>query len=304
MNEKLIQAEQIVSKRFNPKDENYGILVLSCYALLTKFENYTPVIKELYETCEFHIGNKPLVELLQDEKFSFKILDKHLNVNTLVGLSTTGNNSFFESKKNCYTKTTPKIFCSTIDKETEALDTMIHELSHLIKSRINNVYIDSKGNIIKRSGLQISRKNKHTNEALDEAINSLQTSDMTEKIKELNPKNMRQEIKVFYDKLNQKQLGGISGEIELAILLLPLWDNEQFKSTIEDNIVEGKLDIIENDFNQIIGNSQAFSEFSEAFDIIRSSKKMNKTAINRANFILNICKLYNLKSQYIKKFIK
>lgn len=304
MNEKLIQAEKIVAKRFNKNDENYGILVLSCYGLLTKFENYTPLIENIYETCEFYIGNKPLIELLKNEGFNLKLINKHIDINSLVGLSATGECFLFASKRSFYTKAQPKIFCSTVDKETEALDTMIHELSHLLKSKINGIYTDSKGNIINRSGLQISIKNKCINEALDEAINTLQTSDMTEKIKELNTQNMSKEIKVFYDKLNQKELGGISGEIGLAFLLLPLWTNEHFKSIIENNIVEGNLALIENDFNRIIGNDYAFSDFSEAFDIIKNSKKVNKTVLNRADFIIDTGKLYNLKSKNEKKLTK
>lgn len=304
MNEKLIQAEKIVAKRFNKNDENYGILVLSCYGLLTKFENYTPLIENIYETCEFYIGNKPLIELLKNEKFNFRLINKHMDINSLVGLSATGDCFLFTSKKDSYTKEQPKVFCSTVDKETEALDTMIHELSHILKSRINGIYMDSKGNIINRSGLQLSSKKICINEALDEAINALQTSDMTEKIKDLNTENMIKEIKMFYDKLNQKELGGISGEIDLAFLLLPLWTNEHFKAVIENNIVEGNLEVIENDFNRIIGNDYAFLNFSEAFDIIKNSKKVNKLVHNRANFIIDIGKLYNINSKNEKKLIK
>lgn len=304
MNEKLIQAEKIVSKRFKKNNENYGILVLSCYGLLTKFENYTPLIEDLYENCEFYIGNKPLIELLKKEGFNFKFINKHINLNKLVGLAATGDCFLFASKRNPYEISQPKIFCSTIDKETEALDTMIHELSHLLKSRINGIYMDSKGYIINRSGLQLSSKNIRINEGLDEAINTLQTSDMTEKIKELNTQNMSKEIQEFYDRLNPKELGGISGEMDLAILLLPLWNNEHFKEVIENNIVEGNLETIENDFNAIMENDYAFSQFSEAFDIIKNSKKVNKLVLNRANFIMDTGRLYNLKSKNEKKLIK
>lgn len=306
MKEKLIQAERIVSTRYNKNDKNYGILVISCYCLLTKFEIYTPLIKDLYENCEFYIGNKPLLELLHDGNFNIQLLDKNIDINEIVGLSITGNNLVFGTEKNKTKKQPPQIFCSTIHKETEALDTIIHELSHLLKSKIHNVYIDSNGNKIKRSGLQIEIENnkEYLNIGLDEAINTLQTSEMTEEVKRLNPNIMSIEVKSFYDKLNFAELGGISGNEIISTLLLLLWNNEHFKSNIENNIIEGNLDTIENDFNQVMKNNQAFKVFSEAFDIVITRDKLDKIALNRVAFIINMSKIYNIKSKAYKTYIK
>lgn len=306
MTELLEKSEQIVSKNHNEDYEYYGLLVLTCYALLCKFEPYEEIIKELFDTCEFHIENKPLFQIIYKENFSIETINSHLDLGSLVGLANSGEDLHYDAELDCYIKTPPSIYCSAECDATELLDTTIHELAHLVKGRINNSFIDEDNNSYKRSGIQLMCEETETymNLALDEAINTLQTADMSKYIKDLINTPMNKKVKEFYNKLNQDNLGQISGNELVANLLLPLWNNEHFKSNIESNIVEGNIDLIENDFNSIIRNENAFNDFSEAFDIVDQQPDVNDSLINRYQYIQAISKLYDTSCELLKRYNK
>lgn len=65
MNKYLRQAESIVSRKFDKSDENYGLLVMGWFALLSKFvDEYLPIVEKVMLETDFYIGKKSLSELL------------------------------------------------------------------------------------------------------------------------------------------------------------------------------------------------------------------------------------------------
>ena len=64
---RLIEAESIVRQRYSEDDPNYGLLVMGCYALLSKFGDlYYPIVEKVMLETDFYIGDKPLSELLAE----------------------------------------------------------------------------------------------------------------------------------------------------------------------------------------------------------------------------------------------
>ena len=301
MNDKFILAEQIVSSRFKKDNLYYGLYVLSCYGLLTKFEDYTDIIKYLFKDCEFYTTEKPLNEL-NYESYEFNIDN---DFGEVVGLSDIGRDFYLEEDKLItYNYTNPKIFCSTVNGPNETINTVIHELSHLIKSCIKTFYKEN-DSIIQRCGLYTIEETKEnhflsSNSTLDEVINVLQVSDMLKEIKKLNSDDMSDEVKFFFNKLNLDDLDKHIGYETGVMLLLPLWKNDKFKDLIEDNIVIGNIETIKDGFNKFIGINDEFSYFSSSLDMIIDVENSDDEILEHGIHIESIVDLFNLKTSDYK----
>lgn len=303
MEEKLKLANQIIDKYYSKNDKYYGLYILSCYGLLTKFEDYIEIVDDLFSKCKFIITNKSIPELLSD--LGEDITDDYIETDTeyLEGLTDLGIGYYLkDGKPISYVDHHPIVYLTTKHGMSLLLDTTIHELSHIVKGRINVVDIDYEESIIERCGLRQIVTTKSNNEIwnnhlLDEVINVLQVHDMLLNIKDIDTRIMDKETKSFYKKLKKKDLEKPNGYEVGVMLLKPLWDNNHFKSLIEDNIVEGNIQNIEDEFNKIIGNNNAFSNFSLAIDIIFDTDNYDEYEIlERGVYIDSIVKLYNLKT--------
>lgn len=303
MKEKLVKAEEIVGQRFHKSDCYYGLLVLSCYALLTKFENYIDIIDHRFQTTQFYIENEPIDKLLL--RTGNTVMMNDINIKTLervLGLSNSGN-VFLLNKNQKLVRAKQgngEVLCTITGDYNQDLNTLIHELSHLIKSFMNSIFIAGKDTAITRNGLSVIERVRvnggyqvfEKNTILDEVVNVLQTSEMLKEIANLDQEMMDEEIQQVFQRLNLKTLGNeTSGFAEEINLFMPLWNNEHFKEMIENNIVDGNLDKIEKDFNTAIGDLNIFRPFSDSFDIMYHSTGIEKQT--RIDYVTSIIQLYN-----------
>lgn len=311
MDIKLLFAEQIVENKFSKEDNNYGLLVLSCYGLLTKFEDYYDIIKEIFNTCEFYIENKSIIDLLKEKDIDSKSLFPEIaEIYYTHGLTVNGKHASIIDGKDFNPKN-HQIFCSTMYGENDTLNTLVHELAHLVKSSINSSFIKLDESIILRNGINLTEYKSINQEkyvidtfsSLDEVINTLQTTDMLQEIKKLNKNHMNPVVQKTFNQLDLETLDYISGYEIGATLLFLLWNNEHFKENIEENIVIGNIDNIVSDFDNIVGETNTFYNFSESFDIIDTSDD-NEIISNRANYIITISQLYDIKSKKCKGYKK
>lgn len=305
MKDRLLLAEQIVSSRFKKDNIYYGMYVLSCYGLLTKYEDYSDIIKKLFETCEFYITNKQLKELNYDI-YEFDVNDDN---GEILGFSDIGKDCYIDNDELIiYNYTNPKFFCSTKNGPNETINTVIHELSHLIKSSIKTFYKEN-NSIIQRCGLYKIEETEENyifsfNSSLDEVINVLQVSDILKEIKKLSIDNLNEETKKFFNKLDLEDLEKLIGYETGVMLIEPLWKNNSFKNLIEDNIVIGNIDKIEDEFNKTIGINNGFSYFSSSFDMIMDSENSEDEILEHVMHIESIVNLYNLKTNDCKVYQK
>ena len=135
MKELLKQAESIINKRFDKNDPNYGLLVMGCFALLSKFgEDYTPIVERVMLETEFYIGKKPLSELLKeggiDAEDAFRGEEFYDTEMTVTAISSPGVYlSIGENGKIVFERETPAIFCITIGEDANAiLNAFVHEV--------------------------------------------------------------------------------------------------------------------------------------------------------------------------------
>lgn len=312
MNKYLRQAESIISRRFDKSDENYGLLVMGCFALLSKFgDEYLPIVEKVMLETDFHIGNKPLSELLNEGGISaedaFRGEEFYDTEITVTAISSPGIDLWVEDGKIMMEKETPAIFCTTIDGDaTTILNAFVHEVAHLIKSTVNVVYSDSPKHFLVRNGLNIfglsfernSPLEPNDNSMLDEVINVLQTADMMRAVKELNGSPMSDEVLRFYRELDLDRIDLLYGYDELTSFVLPLWSNDYFRSSIENNIVIGRIDRIRNDFDSIMG-ANSFHYYSTYLDYIDGNYDDEKLINNMKDWYDRMNRTYAMRTRVL-----
>lgn len=312
MNKYLRQAESIISRRFDKSDENYGLLVMGCFALLSKFgDEYLPIVEKVMLETDFHIGNKPLSELLNEggiaAEDAFRGEEFYDTEMTVTAISSPGIDLWVEDGKIMMEKETPAIFCTTIDGDaTTILNAFVHEVAHLIKSTVNVVYSDSPKHFLVRNGLNIfglsfeknSPLEPNDNSMLDEVINVLQTADMMRAVKELNGSPMSDEVLRFYRKLDLDRIDLLYGYDELTSFVLPLWSNDYFRSSIENNIVIGRIDRIRNDFDSIMG-ANSFHYYSTYLDYIDGNYDDEKLINNMKDWYDRMNRTYAMRTRVL-----
>lgn len=312
MNKYLRQAESIISRRFDKSDENYGLLVMGCFALLSKFgDEYLPIVEKVMLETDFYIGNRPLSELLNEGGISaedaFRGEEFYDTEMTVTAISSPGFNLWVEDGKIMMEKETPAVFCTTIDGDaTTILNAFVHEVAHLIKSTVNVVYSDSPKHFLVRNGLNIfglsfeknSPLEPNDNSMLDEVINVLQTADMMRAVKELNGSPMSDEVLRFYRELDLDRIDLLYGYDELTSLVLPLWSNDYFRSSIENNIVIGRIDRIRNDFDSIMG-ANSFHYYSTYLDYIDGNYDDEKLINNMKDWYDRMNRTYAMRTRVL-----
>ena len=312
MNKYLRQAESIISRRFDKSDENYGLLVMGCFALLSKFgDDYLPIVEKVMLETDFHIGNKPLSELLNEggiaAEDAFRGEEFYDTEMTVTAISSPGIDLWVEDGKIMMEKETPAIFCTTIDGDaTTILNAFVHEAAHLIKSTVNVVHSDSPKHFLVRNGLNIfglsfernSPLEPNDNSMLDEVINVLQTADMMRAVKELNGSPMSDEVLRFYRELDLDRIDLLYGYDELTSFVLPLWSNDYFRSSIENNIVIGRIDRIRNDFDSIMG-ANSFHYYSTYLDYIDGNYDDEKLINNMKDWYDRMNRTYAMRTRVL-----
>lgn len=310
---RLLEAESIVRQRYNEDDPNYGLLVMGCYALLSKFGDlYYPIVEKVMLETDFFIGDKPLTELLIeggiDAEDAFRGDEYYDNELSVTAISSPGVYlSISEEGKILFERDTPAIFCTTLDSDaTTVLNAFVHEAAHLIKSTVNVVYSDSPTHFLIRNGLNIFgysfKKNTplepSDNSMLDEVINVLQTRDMMASVKELNGKPMSDKVLEFYRKLDLDRIDLLYGYDELTSFVLPLWSNNYFRSSIEDNIVIGRIDRIRSDFDSIMGEN-SFHLYSTYLDYIDGNYDDEKLITNMKDWYDRMNRTYAMRTRVL-----
>ena len=168
------------------------------------------------------------------------------------------------------------------------------------------IYSDSPTHFLIRNGLNIfgysfekdTPVEPSDNSMLDEVINVLQTRDMMMSVKELIGKPMSPEVLEFFRKLDLDRIDLLYGYDELTSFVLPLWSNDYFRSSIEDNIVIGKIDRIRNDFDSIMG-ANSFHYYSTYLDYIDGNYDDEKLINNMKDWYDRMNRTYAMRTRVL-----
>lgn len=311
-----LKAISIVNKKYKQEDNYYPLFVLGLYSLLNKYPNYHNIIEDIFINTNIYLENSPIKDILI--KHNLEEIDsfsKENFNNETSGMSSQGHNFYLdENNKVCTGISNPFIVCNTDCNNTILLNIFIHEMNHLIKGYKNGYVIyqdDEEIHYTIRNGLNIYEYNYVYEEdtlyetdyydTLDEVINTLQTTEMLEDILFLDGIIDNSTIQNFIDSIDKEQVKHDFGYENVTKLFKPLWQNTYFKELIENNIVEGNISIIENEFNSIMGKDTLLNladilDDLDEIDSFNNKKERDKMIIHLKSIIKRWNKLTKQKS--------
>ena len=296
------------------EEKIYPILVLAIYALLCKYENEKVSIQTIFENTDLFIEEKEIKDILQTHNIE---LENNIDIEEekweTYGISSKGKTyEFTEDGKFILKEDNPFIICSLINQPTTLLNTIIHELNHLIKSDRNSIEEGKEENTqscILRSGLNYyhliyDEENDILTEydyfsTLDEAINTIQTTEIIQNILTLDGITPDIRIQKWINFCKNDHLERDIGYDESVKIIRPLWENKSFKKLIEENIIEGNIDKIIKEIDKILGEG-SFIEIANSLDDL---EEIEEETEERKKIIENLeekIKEYNQQTLYIE----
>lgn len=289
-------AKMVVEKKGAKNNFQKAFYTIILYALLCKFNNHPELVCDVFLDTEIVID--PSVEfddLLK--KYNLNGKQKQGRYCQVEGISSNGKSIRIHSNGKIelfHEKTL--IICNSKNKTIEEiLNSSCHEMSHLIKNKINNLYYHDKGNEVDcflRSGLHIKKEtvnkknlnmktdNRYT--ILEEAINTLQTTDALRFIKSLNYIDVDNNVRKILNIIDYDDLEKDKGYDDIVILFRMLWNNDRFRNIIENEIIEGNIENIFDLFDNICDYPGALEEIAEIFDKLDKSYSNSLISIRRS----------------------
>ena len=138
---------------------------------------------------------------------------------------------------------------------------------------------------------------------LNEAINVLETCEMSESLLMLDGIIPDKDVSDFYNGLDKDKLCSPEGYENVISLFKPLWDNKYFHDLIEDNIVEGNLNEIITGYENIMGEN-SFEDFAILLDDYDDETSMYDTPLKidkLENSIISTINKFNELTKFVYK---
>ena len=285
MEEDYYSAYKMVSYKYGEDYPFFPFLVVALYALLHYYDDYKDMILKIFQEVDIYIEDDSVFNILKKhdiEPFDFDEDEKAMkySTNATFGVSSRGHGFDVDEEGNTsFVEDPPFIACSyQTSSMGKLLNTFIHEFSHLIKSQKNSLKIeDSDGcKVYKiRCGINILCYSYDIDKdmvyeleffnALDEAINVMQTTDMMQEIIALKEIVNESEIQEFLKLLKKEDYNNDFGYASCVKAIRPLWNNGQFKKSVKDNIIEGSINSIFEEFDAVLGED-SFEYLGDSLD--------------------------------------
>ncbi len=298
MNELFSVAREIVLQRYTVDDKNYSYLVFACFCLLTKFNNCIDVVRYVVLNTEVIIEDEPLEEIAK--KIEDLDLEEDLDYYDLENKPVAASSNGICFDENEVFLDNAKIIISSVDNSSETLSTLVHEFAHLIKSFFKSYAYTPSGYCLMRNGLDICESwadgtERFKYKILDEVINTLQTKDMTENVKNIEEDYLLPKEKSFLKQLDYSILEDINGYDKVTYLFLDIWKEEEFRDIFEDELILGNISNIKANFNNLV-NDELFDKLAWAVDIC-----FEEDNIDAYLLVKNIIELINIHIKNKKK---
>lgn len=140
------------------------------------------------------------------------------------------------------------------------------------------------------------------NLVLDELINVFQTTGAMNEIGKLQGTKLDPVVKKEFDKIDLAETDLLIGYNQCIRAFRPFWNNERFRSVVEDNIITGRLYIIRDDFNEVVGKNY-FTTLSRYFNLLYYADSEEEIK-GLTDWILMTGRVYNLRSKGLLNFKK
>ena len=313
MEESYVLAKKVVTEKYGKDYKYFSLLTLVLCAILNRYKEHTDDIVDLFNRTMIYIDNDSLYNISRKNKLEYANMRKDSDD---LAISYSGFDGYFENNEFIPTIHPPLILCDNRTNKTLVLNVMIHELNHLVKGIYNNHEIIKDEDVCGfsvRTGIDILQclYNRPANleicrnsyGVLYEAINVLETGEMTKNLLQLDGIIPDEDIKEYFDELDKDLMLENIGYEFVVKELTPLWANDNFRSLIEDNIYEGNLVNIVNGFEEIMGNG-SFERFTDTLDDFDEAINNNCNAKKRRFYrekIRNYVNKYNNLTKFVYK---
>lgn len=303
-------AKMVVEKKYPNNKEIHPIFICSLYALLCKYKNHANLVCDLFLNTDIFMEKDTINNILIRHELEGDMENEEDPLNRTYAISNQGHTFTYvpESQKIVYDLFNPFIICSLLNTNINHLiNSFIHEMNHLIKGEINghkqfNDNNDITDCIIRTGVAHYVFKYDLYNDtlveleyfnALDEAINTIQTTEITKNVLSLYEFVKDPEIIDFLNTLDKDKLSKDYGYEDVVCVVRELWNNDELRELFENNMINGDIDVIANKFNTVTGNDSAFIKMSEILDKIADY-----------DLDINNKKKYNKEVKKFKKMIK
>ena len=305
----LIVAKKIVEKKYNKNNPYYPMYILSLYGIIKKYKDID-LIEKVFLTTDIYIEEDSISNILKNHNINcFDYEESEEENNTIFGISTNNHNfNMTEEGDFFFQEENPFLICSIKEcNPTILLNTFIHELLHLIKSNRNSFNYEQKDKDFFysiRCGIAYydytytsyddTLSSIEYFDTIDEAINVIDTSEVINYIYEIKDLIDNKLLSNYLNSLDDKVLLKDSGYEEVVPLIRKLWQIDSFKESINNNILDGNIEDIINNFDNYTykGAFLKLANLIDKIDFLEISNNRNKKLIRLKKEILEIIKIY------------
>lgn len=187
--------------------------------------------------------------------------------------------------------------------ELENLEFIIHEINHIVCSKINTFFLCQDNSIGYRNGLftKLLKKDEiGEGRAFDETINSLITDEIIKLIFSLKEETNNKTIIDFINSIPIEQLENyeVSGYKNLTTLFKKLYEIEDFNKLITSNLINGNIEAIQEEIDKYLGDKE-YSKMLLKLDALLD------TIYSQEQNIKKITEIYNqIRENFINKYIE
>ena len=316
MEENYFKAKNIVSLKYDREDSYYPFFVLSIYALLQKYPTLSSVVQDIFLKTDIYIGEDSIREIIEKNDISALKMDEEEVVSpkeAILGLVSPRIFFHVNQEEISINRENPVIVCSLKQASlTSTLNTFVHEMNHLIKGYLNG-YGEYSDDVVfgyyLRCGVnyyqcEYSKKNETYTEydyhsVFEEVINTIQTTEMLTSLLALDGIIPDQDIQHFFFNLDKQELVTSNGYDACVKVMKPMWNNDIFRSLVEDNLYLGNVADIAQGVDDVLGEN-AFEDISDALDDLDELTFHGRNPLKAKRIIYylhNKVKLYNKRTQ-------
>lgn len=301
-------AKIVVDKKKNINDKLKPFFIVSLYCLLCKYRNNPEIVCDTFLKTTFIIEDIPLRDILLEKGLGSILLSSNSIQNTdgIEGISIPSSKiRIYKDQGFEIIENDPIIVCSTYKKSIEeSLNSFCHEMGHQIKNQLNSIQHkdnDDTYECVLRSGMYLKRVTVDKDDLstvqeeafniLEEVINTIQTTEALEYLSSLKNIDVDDNVLDLINRINYRKLKKDYGYDLMVKLFRKLWDDDKFRLLIENNIIEGNIeDIVEN-----------FDSFADNPNLLR----MIADTLDKIDLTYNESKIINIKRlSLIRKYNK
>ncbi len=321
MEENYLKAKQIVLERFSTDYPYYPMLVLGVFALLNQYPTYEELIRSLFLELRLIIEPESMLTIVKKYQLDFADFaeeEEKIEGSSQATFGVSSPGKFFTIENQHFQESIdqPTLILSSLCRYEVLLNIFVHEMNHLMKSRINAYEIKQEGDTETcsvRSGIHVTIYEYYPERdtvseldgysILEEAINTVQTTEMMHSILAFDGIYPDQEVQDYLDHCSKKNLGKDFGYDRIVKLFRPLWEVPKFRTLVEENLVEGNLSPIWQHYDSVMGKEEFeyLADLLDELDEVECSSGSIKRLLSIQYQIKNKIREYCKRMSYVYK---